>query len=331
MASRGLRLPMDEAIRRWTEAMRARDYARAYAIGDAVMAARDPGTRDDSRLPHHRRWLWDGQPLDGADVLVRCRQGLGDTIQFARFLPLLAERAARVTVEASRRLHPLLAPLVSAERLIAFDPANATPWQAADVEIMELAHALRACPADAPAPYLAAAPAPLPRGTIGLCTAAGDWDAARTMPAALLEPLCHLRPCLSLLPGPSDLPVLNPEGCPFDLAATASLVAGCALVVTVDTMIAHLAGALGVPTWLMLKHDPDWRWSPAARDSDWYPSLRLYHQPAPGDWPALAAAILHDLQEPADDPCPDALRPRFLGRADRQDHHPGDQARAPAA
>lgn len=64
MASRGLRLPMDEAIRRWTEAMRARDYARAYAIGDAVMAARDPGTRDDASLPYHRRWLWDGQPLD---------------------------------------------------------------------------------------------------------------------------------------------------------------------------------------------------------------------------------------------------------------------------
>lgn len=322
---------MDEWIRRWTDAMRGRRYAEAYAIGDAVMAMRDPATRDDPALPYHRRWLWDGRPLDGADVLVRCRQGLGDTIQFARFLSLLVRRAARVTVEASARLHPLLVPLVGHERLIAFDPARPTPWHGIDVEIMELGHALRVGPGDVPRPYLTARPAPLPRGTIGLCPAAGDWDASRNLPAGLLAPLCAARPCLSLLPGASALPVVNPDGCPFDLAATASLVAGCALVVTVDTMVAHLAGALGVPTWLMLKYEPDWRWSATARDSDWYPSVRLYHQPAPGDWPAVAAAIVRDLKEQADDPCPDALGPRVLGRADRQNHHPGDQARAPAA
>jgi hypothetical protein len=322
---------MDEAIRRWTKAMRARRYAEAWAVGDAVIAARDPTTHDDPALPYHRRWLWDGRALDDGDVLVRCYQGLGDTIQFARFLPLLARRAARVTVEASARLHPLLAPLVGEERLIAFDRARPTRWSGPQVEIMELAHALRAAPADASAPYLAVTPAALPRGTVGLCPAAGDWDASRNVPAALLAPLCGARPCLSLLPGPNALSVLNPAGCPFDLAATARLVAGCALVVTVDTMIAHLAGALGVPTWLMLKHAPDWRWSPTARDSDWYPSLRLYHQPASGDWTAVVAAIARDLEEDDDDARPYALGPGVLGRADRQDYDPRDQARAPAA
>jgi ADP-heptose:LPS heptosyltransferase len=79
------------------------------------------------------------------------------------------------------------------------------------------------------------------------------------------------------------------------MEATASLVAGAALVVTVDTMIAHLAGAMGRPVWLLLKADPDWRWSPDSAESPWYPSMRLYVQPRPGDWGSVVERVARDL------------------------------------
>ena len=97
------------------------------------------------------------------------------------------------------------------------------------------------------------------------------------------------------MPEPTGLDLLNPAGCPFDMAATASLVAGSALIVTVDTMIAHLAGAMGRPVWLLLKAEPDWRWSPDAVDSPWYPSMRLYVQPRAGDWAAVVERVTRDL------------------------------------
>lgn len=298
----------------WTRAMREERYEDAWAIEQAVLAARDPATRDDPTLPYHQRWVWDGSAVEDRDVLVRCYHGLGDTLQFARFLPVLAQRARSVTVEAPARLHPLLRfPDIT---LAAFDDERPLPSSDCDIEITELAFALRCAPCDVPAPYLHVASSPLPAGTIGMCWQAGDWDAERWVPPALLEPLAARHRCLSLVSAPTTLPVINPEGCPFDLAATAALVAGCALAVTVDTMIAHLAGALGRPTWLLLKAAPDWRWNPARRDSAWYPHARLYAQPHAGDWQTPLAAIARDLAtlegEDHGQP-PQPLRARVLG------------------
>lgn len=259
------------------------------------LAARDPATRDDPALPYHLRWVWNGRPIDGRDVLVRCYHGLGDTIQFARFLPLLAVRAASVTVEVQPRLLDLIAGIGADVRLVPFDPARPLPPAEVDVGITELDFALRATPELAPPPYLSVEPAALPKGTVALCYGAGDWDAGRNVPPALFAPLCALAPCVTLMPEPTDLAVRNPEGCPFDMAATARLVAGAALVITVDTMIAHLAGALGRPTWLLLKAEPDWRWAPQRTDSPWYPSMRLYAQPRPRDWATVMARVARDL------------------------------------
>ncbi|WP_298814814.1 glycosyltransferase family 9 protein [uncultured Sphingomonas sp.] len=286
---------MVDAADPWTAAMRRGDYAAAFAIGDAVIAARSPAERDDPRVDYHRRWVWDGRAFDGEDVLVRCYHGLGDTIQFARFLPLLKQRARSVTVEAPARLHHLLATIPGVDRLIPFDHAAPAKPFACDIEITELPQALRATPGDAAVPYLRASPAALPAGTIGLCYSSGDWDHDRRVPPTLLAPLCEGHRCLSLVAEPTDLAVLNPAGCPFDIDATASLVAACALVITVDTMIAHLAGALGRPTWLMLKAEPDWRWAPGARDTPWYPTMRLYAQPHAGDWTGVVEEIACDL------------------------------------
>lgn len=286
---------MTDLMQRWVEAVRAERFEDAWTLSAQDLAARDPATRDDPSQPYHLRWVWDGTPLDGRDVLVRCYHGLGDTLQFARFLPCLARRAASVTVEVQPRLMRLLESLPGIEHLIPFDPAVPAPRLDCDVEITELPFALRARPDDVAVPYLRAPRAPLPSGTVGLCYEAGEWDKERCIPADLFAPLCHEHACLTLVSAPTSLPVLNPDGCPFDMDATASLVASCALVITVDTMIAHLAGALGRPTWLLLKSDPDWRWTPGATRSPWYPTMRLYSQTQPGDWAPVVRAVRRDL------------------------------------
>lgn len=279
----------------WVAAMRAGRHAEAWALAAQALAERDPAACDDPRLPYHLRWVWDGRDPDGRDVLVRCYHGLGDTIQFARFLPLLAARAASVTLEVQPRLVDLIATVTDGITLMPFDPAHPLPPAEVTLEITELDFALRATPDDAPPPYIRAGRAVLPGGTIGLCYGAGDWNAARSMPPGLLAPLCRHAPCMTLMPEPTGLDVLNPAGCPLDMGATAMLVAGADLVITVDTMIAHLAGAMAKPTWLLLPSEPDWRWAPDQRTSAWYPSMRLYVQPRPGDWEAVAAAVERDL------------------------------------
>ncbi|WP_220494730.1 hypothetical protein [Paracoccus sp. MC1854] len=278
----------------WTQAMRRGDFPAAWGMAAKALAARDPVTRDDPSLPYHLRWVWDGRPFDGRRVLVRCYHGLGDTLMFSRFLPLLARRAARVTVEMQPHLLPLFRGFPGID-LRPFDVARPLPPQECDIEIMELPLALRASPIDAPIPQMGITPAALPSGTVALCWGAGDWDRERSVPQAMFAPLCD-GPALSLMPGPSGLPVLNPDGCPLDMVLTAQLVAGSALVITVDTMIAHLAGMLGWPVWLLVKHDPDWRWPTEGTRTPWYPTMRVFRQPAPGDWEAVMADVTRALR-----------------------------------
>jgi len=280
--------------------MRAGRYEEAWSLSMAVLAARDPRQRDDPSLAYHRRWVWDGSDPSGQHVLVRCYHGLGDTLQFARFLPALAERAASVTLEVQGRLAGLLSCIPGIDRIVAFDPARPLPPAQCTLEITELDLALRISPASVAAPYIAAPPVVAAQGsaparTIAICHDAGDWDGDRCVPAELLAPLCRRYACITLVARPTTLDVLNPQGCPFDMASTASIVAGASLVITVDTMIAHLAGAVGRPTWLLLKAEPDWRWSPDQATSAWYPSMNLYVQPRPGDWAAVIGCVERDL------------------------------------
>jgi hypothetical protein len=304
---------MADLMHRWVDAMRAERFEEAWDLSSASLAARPPSTRDDPSLPYHLRWVWDGRPIDGRDVLVRCYHGLGDTVQFARYLPLLAERAASVTLEVQPRLIPLLQGMPGIARMIPFDPAHPAPSTECDLEITELSFALRLTPSAASPPYLRTMPAPLPSGTIGLCYGAGEWDPARSIPAELFLGIASSGPCLSLVAEPTELPVLNPQGCPFDMSATASLIAGAERVITVDTMIAHLAGALSRPTWLLLKAEPDWRWTPGKRSSPWYPSIRIFSQPRSGDW----TAVIHEVERELE----------LLGRINRE----GEADVAPAA
>lgn len=279
---------------RWICAIERGDYDTAWDISAALLDQLDPATRDDPRVPYHHRWVWDGRPLHGRDVLVRCYHGLGDTIQFLRYVPLLGKVAASVSLEVQPALLPLVSTLPGVDHVIAFDPAAPAQGYDCTIEVMELFFALRVAPEQVQSPYLSVAPGPLPNGTIGLCWQAGSWDEQRSVACEQFKIFSEW-PCISLVTATSRLPVLNPEGCPQDMIQTASLVAGASLIVTVDTMVAHLAGALGRPVWLLLKHDPDWRWRMPGAHSPWYPTMRIYRQSIPGDWTAPIAQIQADL------------------------------------
>ncbi len=283
--------------------MRAGDHRRAWLIGDAVLAARlERGeTADDPALPYHRRFVWTGRTLDGASVLVRCYHGLGDTLMAARFLAPLRDRARHVTLEAPRVLAPLLARIGIADRVVPFEHAAPLPPDDCDVEIMELGHALRLEPGEATGLPPPVAPAPLASGTVGFCWRAGEWLPDGSVPGARRppRPRAPARPLLARQHGPAldaarhrhpDL-FAGPSRGDDDLERTASLVAGAAIVVSVDTMIAHLALLLGRPTIVLLKADADWRWASPDRRTAWYPDAVLLRQRDAGDWAPLLAAL----------------------------------------
>jgi hypothetical protein len=278
----------------WMAAMRCGNHASAWTINDSVLAARDPVTRDDPALPYHQRWVWDGRAFGERHVLVRCYHGLGDTLQYARFLTALRPQVASLTVEVQPEILPLLAGIPGPDRLVPFILDAPSKPSECDIEIMELPHALRLSPDAMKPPYIYIDPVDLPSDTIGLCWQAGGWDSDRSIPCSLMAPLAAPRRVLSLVPGVTDLPVLNPAGT-GDMAITAAVIAGLGLVITVDTMVAHLAGALGRPTWLLLKHNADWRWGQDGNNSVWYPSTRLYRQSHPGDWHTIIARVSADL------------------------------------
>jgi hypothetical protein len=285
---------MTNAGDEWIAAMRRGDFEAAWRINAGILARRDASQRDDPALPYHLRWVWDGRPLEGRHVLVRCYHGLGDTIQFLRYLPPLRRIAASVSLEVQPKLIALLEDFPGVDRMIPFDVAAPASPAESDIEIMELASALRARPDCSPFPYLKASPARLPPHTIGLCWRSGDWDEQRSIPASLLEPLTRY-PAATLVAEPTSLDVLNPGGCPNEIVPTAALIAAADLVITVDTMIAHLAGALGRPTWLLLLRHADWRWGEGEGETPWYPSIRLYRQNQEGDWREVMARVERDL------------------------------------
>jgi len=231
-------------------------------------------------------------------VLVRCYHGLGDTIQFARYLPALGRRASSLTVEVQPQLLPLLAQMEGI-RFVPFDPAHPLKPADCDIEIMELAFALRMRPDATPSPYLRVPAAEAGKGVVGICHQASDWDAARCVPSELFASICRDHGCIALVPGDCDLPVRNPGGCTFDIMETAALVASAELVICVDTMVAHLAGALGCEAWVLLHADCDWRWPSSGSRSPWYRSLRLFHQRTTGDWEDVIAEVRLALQERA--------------------------------
>jgi tetratricopeptide (TPR) repeat protein len=257
---------------------------------------------------------WCGEAAPERVLLVYHEQGLGDFIQFCRFLPAAAARV-RVVVEARPSLERLIAPLPGVERVV----ATGTPEPPAHdfhCGIASLARPFVASFADLPvAPYLRADPAavqawrqrlaPLPGLRVGLAWAGSATyakDRERSIPAAALAALSGTRGVswvsLQKERTAASVPLaLNDWTAELaDFADTAALIAALDLVVSVDTVIAHLAGALGHPVWLLNRFDTDWRWLREREDSPWYPSLRIFRQARPGDWNGLLARLRTALQ-----------------------------------
>ncbi|HEX8452751.1 MAG TPA: glycosyltransferase family 9 protein [Longimicrobium sp.] len=287
----------------WMTHMRGGDFEAAWRVSDAVLRGRVGASC--AHWPRHEQWVWNGAPLDGKRVLVRCYHGLGDTLQFIRYMPRLRKVAREVIVWAQPELIPLLSTARGIDRLLPLHDGAPEVEFDADVEVMELPHVFRYTPRTLPAevPYLHADPAPLPRDgrlAVGLVWKAGDWDERRSIPPELLAPLGEI-PGVELHvlqrgPGLRERPAgFGIDSGSDDVLETARVMKALDLVVTVDSMPAHLAGALGVPTWTLLHADPDWRWMEGREDSPWYPTMRLIRQERAGDWAGVVARVAADL------------------------------------
>ncbi|MEA1651970.1 tetratricopeptide repeat protein [Nitrospirillum sp. BR 11164] len=253
---------------------------------------------------------WRGEDLAGRTLLVHAEQGLGDTLQFARFLGRLPADG-RVVAEVQPPLLALMRDgLVQDGGAVVEVMARGRPLPAFDLHapLMSLPAALGvrdAAGLATPAPYLTADPdrtrAWRERRAPGTLTIGIAWsgnpkhraDRLRSVPLAdLAGPLAAL-PGVTLVPVQTDrrrgdeemLSALGIADIALDgFTDTAALVAGLDLVITVDTAVAHLAGALGRPVWLLLPYAPDWRWRLGGQDTPWYPATRLLRQERQGDW-----------------------------------------------
>jgi hypothetical protein len=304
----------DEAGSLWLAAMRRGDWAEAWRQTDRLELPRRARQRSGGfvRGPEHLRW--DGTPFAGRSVLVRCEHGLGDTLQFIRFVPPLSRQAREVTVLVQPHLLGLLQGGPGLGQVLDGWTDAPPPPHDVDIEVMELAYAFRATPDTLPPPYphLAGGAADLAFGwpadrrlRVGLLWAASEWDRSRSIALERLHPLLAVEGVhfFSLQQGEAanDRP---PPGCEIvplsrhtsDLRAAAAAILELDLVVSVDGMCAHLAACLGAPTWLLLKHEADWRWMEGRADSPWYPAMRLFRQPAPGDWHSVVQAAASALR-----------------------------------
>jgi tetratricopeptide (TPR) repeat protein len=270
---------------------------------------------------------WSGaESLAGKTLLVHAEQGLGDVIQFSRYLPLLAARGIRIVFEVMPSLKSLLSSLPGTIQLVGQgEPLPPVDFYCPLLSLpLVLNTRLETIPSQVP--YLTAdagrnahwakrlqALAGLKVGIAWQGNPAVEkliWARGRSIPLAALEPLARL-PGVSLIslqkgPGIEQLHSASFTGRVLDLGAeldcgpdafldTAAAMASLDVVISSDTAIAHLAGALGVPVWVALAASPEWRWGIERSDSPWYPSMRLFRQSADRNWPQVVAAMAQAL------------------------------------
>lgn len=293
-------------------------YESRLEIATAAANAAMPGAAADAGSPAR----WRGEPIADRTLLIEAEQGFGDTLQFLRFVPLARARAGRVALVVPRELAPLVAPLAQAWRVTLAAADEARPLADLHCPLLSLPLALGTrmdtIPGtrrylDVPAAYRRRWRGSLggqAKVKIGLA-----WSGRihahenRTMPAAALAPLFALPGVdwLVLQPDLTDedkraldihartASIHRFDGRISDFADTAAIVDRLDAVVSVDTSIAHLAGALGKPLWLMLPFAADWRWFANTDRSPWYPSARLARQRSPGQWSPVVEDVARTL------------------------------------
>ncbi len=268
---------------------------------------------------------WHGEPIDQHTLLIHAEQGFGDTLQFVRFVPLAAERAARVVLEVQPALLPLLDPVAKSWRVTLIAQGQPHPTAAADLQIpllsLPLALGTRYDTIPTRTPYLNVPPTygRKWRGSLGgqakrklglAWSGRIQRNETRTMPLAALDPLFALDGIdwIVLQPDLSDAERAALDAHPRaasihrfdrrigDFADTAAIVDRLDAVVSIDTSIAHLAGALRKPLWLMLPFAADWRWFDGDARSPWYPGATLVRQPRPGAWDEVVEIVAKEVR-----------------------------------
>jgi hypothetical protein len=298
------------------EALHAGDYTTGWEEYESrVIAA--PGVIPKRKFPRPR-WYGDTD-ISGKTILLHAEQGHGDAIQFLRYIPLVAARGARIVVEIHRPLRPFVAAMPEVAELR--ELGEGLPDFDVHCPMMSLPLAfhttLETIPADVP--YLKVPPdrlarwrrrlGPRRRVRVGIAWSGNPEfadDAKRSIPLAefahiLDRPDCDLHVIQNdvqtrdkaLLDG---LTHLSDHSTLFgDFADTAAVISLLDLVISVDTSVAHLAGALGWPTWLLLAEPAEWRWMGEREDSPWYPTMWLFRQQTEGDWGPVLARVDREL------------------------------------
>ena len=272
-------------------------------------------------LPRMTSPAWNGMRIPGGRLLLIGDQGYGDTIQFARYIPMVAERCREIVLGCSSELVPLLKDIPGITQCLS--RWDAIPPHAAHMRLSGLPLIFGTTPDTIPAkaPYLAADPERMRVWSTRLGLRSNPrvgiaWrgrpthpnDIRRSVALTQLTPLTTVRPmefvCLQKAPPASDQPafasfsgMIDQSDYLQDFSDTAALIASLDLVICVDSAVAHLAGALGRPCWVLLAKAADWRWMLGREDSPWYPSLRLFRQHTPGDWSDVIEAVKIALEE----------------------------------
>jgi Flp pilus assembly protein TadD len=271
--------------------------------------------------PARAHLIWDGKKsLSGKHFVIYEEQGLGDIIQFCRYLPLLEQKGANITFKVKPNLHALLETMDSNSRLVTSLPEeNEIDFE---TPLMSLPHLLGTKLETIPAtnPYLFADQDKIQtwaervstnRFKVGICWQGSKtkMDIGRSFPLSLFEGISRIPnlELISLHKGEGEAQI---DGIDFDLTTlghdfdagqdsfldTVGVMMNCDLIITSDTAVAHLAGAIGQPTWVVLKQIPDWRWMLERPDSAWYPTMTLYRQKTQGEWVDVFDTIERDLR-----------------------------------
>ena len=270
--------------------------------------------------------LWLGkEDLSGKRVFLHAEQGLGDTLQFCRYAPAVAAKGATVTLGVPAPFASLLRTLPGVERVVSdYDPSWNFDFHC-PLMSLPLAFGTRVETIPSPVPYLWANPfratawrerlAQLGGLKVGLVWAGSGKVRAVDLRLMRLEQMRQFgavdgvtlvslqkgEPASQTRPPPPGLAIHDWTDELTDFADTAALIAALDLVISVDTAVAHLAGALGKPVWVLLHHSPDWRWLLDREDSPWYPTMRLFTQPYPGDWATVLRRVSSELRDFASD------------------------------
>jgi len=286
------------------------DFAAAWRESDKIAARGAAGPLA----------LWDGRTFSGKRVVIRCLHGYGDAIQFLRYAPAIARTAASVTVETHPEMVSLVSLIKGIDRVITWggqDRLRREDWDQ-QIEVTELPWAFRTGLSDVPVsiPYIHVDPRACEQSRqclgspdqprAGLMWASSSWNPQRSVPLMELTPVLAQNrfAFYSFQRGPerdqlqqigSGYSIHDTSAHSPSIRDTAADLQNMDLLITVDTMAAHLAGALGKPVWMMLPFEADWRWMLDREDSPWYPTMRLFRQERPGDWGAVIERIVREL------------------------------------